>query len=142
MTLIINTHCQYVCRIVALPTPDLGEEHITPLPGSQDAEVCNRSSEDGMEQNSDCDTLSGSKRVNAEQSGHTGDDMNQQKEVEEEGEGDDNTKRRRNTYEVNVYPPTNVTVARAMGGMKGHTAFLTFAICPDKNCANAGSEKL
>lgn len=63
-------------------------------------------------------------------------------EGEDEGEGDDNTKRRRNAYEVTAYPPTSVTVARAMGGMKGHTAFLTFAICPEKHCANDGPDNL
>jgi hypothetical protein len=101
-------------RIVSMPTPDLGENHISALP-ELGGDVCSDS-------NSISNPSVGNKRAATEE----------KTVVVADSTGDANDgKRRRNAYEVTAYPPMNVTVARPMGGMKGHTAFLTFAICPD-----------
>ena len=53
---------------------------------------------------------------------------------EGEGEGGATTmsqkKRRRNAYEVRSFPPKMHLVAKAVPTMKGHTAYLTFAVAP------------
>jgi hypothetical protein len=48
----------------------------------------------------------------------------------EEGDQPHHKKRRRNAYEVKSYPPRMWRVARPSPTMKGHTAFLTFAVAP------------
>lgn len=121
-----------------MPTPDLGEDHITALPDLK--EGSNVSSDDDIRTK---DTLSGTKRDTSKQSDCTSQENNQKQKMDvendekdqEENEGgrDNNSKRRRNAYEVVSHPPTNTMVARPMGGMKGHTAFLTFAVCPDSS---------
>jgi hypothetical protein len=119
-------------RVVALPTPDLGEGHITPLPSLQ-GEGADTATAPPSSPSSEAkrDSLSGTKRAGADQS--EGQGQGQGKEEE----GGDN--RRRNAYEVAIRPPTNVVVARPMAGMKGHTAFLTFAICSDSTKNNVSS---
>jgi len=114
---------QFDGRIVSMPTPDLGEGHISALP---DIDVTSNGKELKTNSENSCDSGVGSKRSNIEE--EDGDIL-----ATEDGKSSMNdSKRRRNAYEVTSYPPTNATVARPMGGMKGHTAFLTFAICPDK----------
>ena len=93
-----------------MPTADLGEGIITDLPDSVD-------STSGTINNVDKDEDKIEVKITEEDSDVVG------------------AKRRRNTYELKSHPPVNVSVARPLGGMKGHTAFLTFAICPEKNAS-------
>jgi hypothetical protein len=130
-----------------MPTPDLGEGHISALPGATDSAKEGGSDSSSGVNSSDSDGSSsssggGTKRVSIEQS-QSQSPGSSSSSGSSSGNGDDSrgdsaserdtSKRRRNTYEVVAHPPTNAMVARPMGGMKGHTAFLTFAICPEKS---------
>jgi hypothetical protein len=109
-------------RTVSFPTPDLGRK--------EEGEE-NKESSESLNPSASIELTSEVKTTEDEGSGDQGDQ-------EEEG-GSSKGKRKRNNYEARVLPPKDYLVSRAMTPMKGHTAFLTFAVCPSKNSFVQGS---
>jgi hypothetical protein len=98
-------------RSISFPTPDLGRKEVESKESSE--AVCVNPISETEEMNEEDDPSPGP-----------------------EGEDDSNVKgkRKRNIYETRTLPPQDYLVSRSLTPMKGHTAFLTFAVCPEKKC--------
>ena len=105
-----------ICRKIPFPTPDLGQPNLT---STTQNEPQNQSSE--LEKEGQIE------EVVKEEVEEEGNELIVEENITGKG------KRRRNQYETREFPPKEYFVGRAISPMKGHTAFLTFAICPEKD---------
>jgi tRNA (adenine57-N1/adenine58-N1)-methyltransferase catalytic subunit len=121
-------------RSISFPTPDLGRKEI------DSSTSANTTAEEGKDNSEHVEEVFAEDASGAPDGAGVDeeDPMAAAPEGNEE-EADPKGKRKRNTYETRALPPQDYLVSRSLTPMKGHTAFLTFAVCPEKRVETAAA---